>query len=168
MRYVKNALFKGSPCLALIAMTISGCAAVESARVVEPGDRVGLHFTCRQKNGEIAVSTRKEINDSALPKSPAFKKRSSGDAVLVEAGTRKKSATSPEGKPFEDEVLERLAELRHAGARALRVREIRPECGGRGGGKGEAEKIPAAVPGHGLRWFEFIAGLEIVCHGLSS
>ncbi len=97
-------------CMALVLLAgAAGCAATPPPRVVEPGDRVGIHFTCRRPNGEIAASTYKDINDSLLPKSTVFTKRNRGDAVVIEAGSEKHNPSSAERKSFEDEILNRLS-----------------------------------------------------------
>lgn len=88
---------------------LAGCAIGDAGRVVRDGDRVGLHFTCRMQGGEIAASSRKEINDSSLPKSRVFLKRDRGDTVVVEAGTDKGTPSALQRKAFEDEIMGRLA-----------------------------------------------------------
>ncbi len=47
--------------LAAGGMALAGCATTEKGKPVAAGDQVGVNFTCRLKNGDIAVSTSKEI-----------------------------------------------------------------------------------------------------------
>jgi FKBP-type peptidyl-prolyl cis-trans isomerase 2 len=108
MRSVKKRLLKGSACLPLIALDLSGCATVEPAQPIKAGDAVGVHFTCRQNDGKIAISTYKEINESALPKSPLFIKRDRGDAVIMTAGNAQPEANPLKMKAFEVEIMDRL------------------------------------------------------------
>jgi FKBP-type peptidyl-prolyl cis-trans isomerase 2 len=109
MKIVKKSLMKASPCLPLIAMAISGCTTVESTRIVKTGDQVGVHFTCRQKTGEIASSTYADVNNSSLPKSALFEKRTLGDPVVIEAGKEITPSTADNRKSFEEEIMARLA-----------------------------------------------------------
>jgi FKBP-type peptidyl-prolyl cis-trans isomerase 2 len=108
MRSVNKALLKGSACLPLIVLALSGCATVEPAQPIKAGDAVGVHFTCRQSDGKIAISTYKEINESALPKSPLFIKRDRGDAVVLTAGNAQPVANPLKMKAFEVEIKDRL------------------------------------------------------------
>lgn len=111
MRSFKNALFKGSQCLPLIALALSGCATVEPARVIKPGDRVGVHFTCRLPDGEIASSTDKSIADnSALPKSVIFLASSGNDAVKLPTGSELDELRKKPGRAMEEEIISQLAD----------------------------------------------------------
>jgi len=108
MRYVKNTLIKGSRCLPLIAMAMSGCATVESGRVIEPGDQAGVSFTCQFANGDLAVSSSSTIGlNDGQRRSPAFFPRENSDPVVIEAG---QPAPVPDNKvrPMEEEALQQL------------------------------------------------------------
>lgn len=100
----RRTLWKFPLCPLLIA-TIAGCAASATERMVQPGDQVGVQFTCRMKNGDIAASTLSEVNNSSQPKSKLFLKRVSGEPLLIEAG----SQGSAKRKSFEDEIIARLS-----------------------------------------------------------
>jgi FKBP-type peptidyl-prolyl cis-trans isomerase 2 len=94
----------------LIAVLLSGCATMEPHPAIKAGDKVGIQFTCRLKNGELAAATSADDNNSSLPKSPLFLKRTTGDDVVVTAG-----ADTTEDvhvllkRPFESWITAKLA-----------------------------------------------------------
>lgn len=89
----------------LLTVAVTGCA--REPRVVQPGDRVGLGFTCRLPGGELAVTTMKDDALAAEPKSPLYLPRTGLATETVTAGPAK--AGAPSLKPFETAVVERLA-----------------------------------------------------------
>jgi len=105
---VKKPLLKGSACLPLIVLALSGCATVESANPIKSGDVASVRFTCRQTDGRLVASTYKEMNESALPKSPLFIKREKGDAVVLTAGNAQPVADPLKRKNLELEIMDRL------------------------------------------------------------
>ncbi len=109
MKSVKKTLLKRGAYLPLMALALSGCASAENVQVIRPGDKVGIHFTCRQKSGEIAASTYKDINDSPLPKSPMFMKRTIGDPVVITAGTEETNLRETKLKSFEETIMTKMA-----------------------------------------------------------
>jgi FKBP-type peptidyl-prolyl cis-trans isomerase 2 len=98
-----------SQCLALVALAISGCATVESGQPVKAGDKVGIHFTCRLPNGELAAETQPERDGEGRAISRIYVKRKSSDPLVVEAGKGVPDVPNPFGKPFENEISDRLA-----------------------------------------------------------
>jgi len=105
-RAIHSAKIFGIP---LIAVFTAGCATVVPSQEIKAGDEVGVHFTCRQKTGEIAASTYSDINNSSLPKSALFLKRSVGDPVVIQAGSELLPASAAKRKSFEEEIMDRLA-----------------------------------------------------------
>ena len=101
----------GSAGLPLAALLLAGCATVQPAPVIKSGDEVGIHFTCRFPNGQVASTTRKEvIYDPTLPKAPILLPVSDDDPVPVTAG--KPTEFSPLRTPgFEDEIVRQLTLL---------------------------------------------------------
>jgi FKBP-type peptidyl-prolyl cis-trans isomerase 2 len=87
MRPVNKKILKGSGCLPLIALALSGCAAVKTGEVIKPGDKVGIHFTCRLPSGDIAVTSEKSVAaDAKLAKSSLFVPREADDLLDLVAG----------------------------------------------------------------------------------
>ena len=95
--------------LPLLLSTIAGCASSATERRVQPGDRVGVNFTCRLKDGALAASSYSEINNSLQPKSALFSQKNNGDAVVIEAGGEQASFSAAKRKSFEEEILSRLS-----------------------------------------------------------
>jgi FKBP-type peptidyl-prolyl cis-trans isomerase 2 len=80
----------------------------EESAVIKPGDKVGIQFTCRFPNGEIAASTSTAVaKDASLPKSPVFVPRSNDDPVGVVVNQRVGKYVFP--VPFEDEIVNRIS-----------------------------------------------------------
>jgi FKBP-type peptidyl-prolyl cis-trans isomerase 2 len=109
MSSVIKALLKGSICLPLIALALSGCATVESGQPIKAGDRVGVQFTCRLPDGEVAASTDPAGEDALRHASRIYEKRSRNDAVVVEARAVNDSASGSLRKSLEVEIIDRLA-----------------------------------------------------------
>jgi FKBP-type peptidyl-prolyl cis-trans isomerase 2 len=67
-----------------------------------------LHFTCRLKNGELAISTLEPVNRGDEPKSAIFLARTTYEPIRVRAGGM---PPRPDGKMrgFEEEVVEQLS-----------------------------------------------------------
>ena len=63
------------------------CPAITAAEtdLIKPGDKVGVQFTCRFKNGEIASSTSTAVAKNPEPKSSIFLPRSKDDPIAVTA-----------------------------------------------------------------------------------
>jgi FKBP-type peptidyl-prolyl cis-trans isomerase 2 len=109
MSIIEKTFITKNRCLALAALVISGCATVESGQPVKAGDKVGIHFTCRLPNGEIAAETKPENEGEGRAVSRIYIKRASVDPLVVEAGKGVPDVPNPFGKPFEDEIANRLA-----------------------------------------------------------
>lgn len=92
-------------------IALAGCTTMDRGKPVAAGDRVGVEFTCRLANGDIAVSTSKQIaDDPRQPKSKVFLARNGEGPLLLVAG---KGMPTPKDKrflSFEEEVAARLAE----------------------------------------------------------
>jgi FKBP-type peptidyl-prolyl cis-trans isomerase 2 len=72
-------------CTLLIPCCFTSFAAGSDA--IKPGDKVGVQFTCRFPNGDIAASTSSAVAaDSSLRKSPVYLPRSKDDPLAVTAG----------------------------------------------------------------------------------
>ncbi len=89
-------------------MHASGVFAAD-ANVVKPGDKVGIQFTCRFKNKEIASSTSTAVAKSAAPKSAIFLPRSIDDPVAVTAEESSKLQQPKDFIAFEDEIITQIA-----------------------------------------------------------
>ena len=109
MKSDKKTLLMRGAYLPLMALALSGCATVESGQTVKTGDRVGIQFTCRLPDGEVAASTHPEIADGNASISRIYVKREAGDPLVVEAGKDAPTLPGPFGKSFEDEIIDRLA-----------------------------------------------------------
>ena len=93
--------------VALAMVALAGCAAVEPVKVVNPGDSVGVKFTCRLPNGDIAVSTSADAGKrSGELLSPLFVPRDSNDPVVIDAGTP--DPLTSRIRPMEEDVLQQL------------------------------------------------------------
>src|ERR1700686_947129 len=87
------------------AMGLAGCATMEKGNPVAGGDQVGVNFTCRLKNGDIAVSTSKQVTENAsLPKSVIFVPRKDVDVLTIAAGSSAREPDSDDNISFEDRV----------------------------------------------------------------
>lgn len=91
----------------LLTVGLSGCAA-DSHRIAAVGDSVGIQFTCRLPNGEMAVSTDPDAGKRE-PVSRIYLKRQISDPLAVEAGSQKKQRPALPRLAFESDVAERLA-----------------------------------------------------------
>ena len=92
----------------LCATTLAGCATGAAHRIVEPGDQVAIHFTCRLPNGEIAADTRPDLARTH-PVAPIYLERSGDDPLVVEAGLQGAGDQGAQRRSFELEIVERLA-----------------------------------------------------------
>jgi|GEM_PF-1606586 len=105
----KNTLLLGMACFPAMTAMLAGCAGSAPQSAIRAGDRVGIQFTCRLANGELAAATSSEANNSAQPKSPLFVKRSRNDAVEITAGDTVLDLREAKKKSFEDWIMNRLA-----------------------------------------------------------
>ena len=106
----KGAYVKKGASLAFMTLALAGCASVESARVIKPGDTVGVHFTCRLPNGAVAISSEKDVAaDHLLPKAPFFLPRVTDGTLEVVAGESKEATGKKFVVGFEDDVLRGIA-----------------------------------------------------------
>jgi FKBP-type peptidyl-prolyl cis-trans isomerase 2 len=99
------------------------------AAVIRPGDRVGILFTCRFPNGEIAGSTSSAVAaDSSLRKSPVYLPRSKDDPIEVVAGPISGQRRFP--VPFLDEIAARISAaipgMQPGETRTMEIRSERP------------------------------------------
>lgn len=101
-----NRNMKTTCCLTLLAAILGGCAS-GGDRIIAAGDSVGIHFTCRLPNGDLAVSTDPDAGTHA-PASRIYLKRASSDPLAVVAGANTKQPV--QGRlALEDDVAGRLA-----------------------------------------------------------
>jgi FKBP-type peptidyl-prolyl cis-trans isomerase 2 len=96
---------------------------------IKLGDKVGIQFTCRFPNGEIAASTSTAIEaDPSQRKSVVFLPRSKDDPVKVTAGESFGAKTFPAS--FEDEMVSRisisLVGMTPGETRTMEIRSERP------------------------------------------
>jgi FKBP-type peptidyl-prolyl cis-trans isomerase 2 len=125
MKSIRKTLFKGSYCLPLIAVALMGCATVDSGPVFKAGDEVGIQFTCRFPNGDVAATTHKATaDDRSQPKSNIFLSVKNDDPFSTTAGENKD--LKPDVLPgFEDEILRQLAMatvgMRHGEERTIKL-----------------------------------------------
>ncbi len=87
------------------------CPALPAAEadLIKPGDKVGIQFTCRFKNGEIASSTSTAVAKDAEPKSSIFMPRSKDDPIAVTAVDASKDLQPRDFISFENEILTQLS-----------------------------------------------------------
>lgn len=96
--------------LAIAVMALAGCATMEKVKSVAAGDRVAVRFTCRLKNGEIAISTEKKVaDDPALPKSALFMPRDQDGPLMIYAEIAAQNKPDDLYASFEDRVVKRIA-----------------------------------------------------------
>ncbi|MFZ0930722.1 MAG: hypothetical protein WAN11_19090 [Syntrophobacteraceae bacterium] len=77
--------------------------------IIKPGDKVGIQFTCRFKNGEIASSTSTAVAGNNEPKSEIFIPRSKDDPIAITAEESSKSEPPHDFTMFENEIIAKLA-----------------------------------------------------------
>ena len=95
--------------LPLIALALSGCATVDSGPVIKTGDEVGIHFTCRLPNGEVAATTRKGLaDDKSQAKASIFLSVKDDEPFPATAGG-KNDLNPIVSNGFEDEILRQLS-----------------------------------------------------------
>ena len=95
---------------AAAGLALAGCASVPKSQRVAAGDQVGVNFTCRLKNGDIAVSTSREVTENAaLPKSTIFLPRNDEGAMAITAGRRSEKQAADDTISLEDRVTESIA-----------------------------------------------------------
>jgi FKBP-type peptidyl-prolyl cis-trans isomerase 2 len=82
-------------------------ASHKSVRTVKPGDTADVHFLCRLSNDEVAASTESVPAD--LKKSKLFLQRKDSSAYPVIVPKTDTSFPAKKEKPFEQEILDRLA-----------------------------------------------------------
>ncbi len=96
---------------------------------IKPGDKVGIQFTCRFPNGDIAASTSTGVaKDTSLPKSPVYLPSSKDDPIEVMAGPSAAAKSFP--VRFEDEIVARIAAslpgTKPGKTRTIEIRSERP------------------------------------------
>ncbi|MGO9018928.1 MAG: hypothetical protein ACLQVJ_11315 [Syntrophobacteraceae bacterium] len=77
--------------------------------LVKPGDKVGIQYTCRFKNGEIASSSSAAVAQNTEPKSAIFLARNIDDPIAVTAEKSSKSQPLHDFIAMEDEIVIQLA-----------------------------------------------------------
>ncbi len=106
------------PIPAFIAIVLSGCAMTTTSTtpstpkqsIVTLGDQADVHFTCRLKNGEVAISTYQDAaGDSSLPKSTIFLARDRNTPLTLTAGKPPVEMQGVQEKGFEGEILSQLS-----------------------------------------------------------
>lgn len=94
-------------------LVLSGCATTPSmstGAIVAQGDEVECNFTCRLKNGEVAISTYRAVSDDpSVKKSSIFLARDRGTPVKLTAGKPPADTKSDADRGFEEEVLYQLS-----------------------------------------------------------
>jgi FKBP-type peptidyl-prolyl cis-trans isomerase 2 len=91
-------------------IALAGCANVQKIKPVASGDLVGVHFTCRLKNGDIAISTSKEVTENAaLSKSAIFVPRNDEGALAITAGSDAQEHVPDDIISFEDRAKGMIA-----------------------------------------------------------
>ncbi|MGA2106098.1 MAG: hypothetical protein ABSH25_00475 [Syntrophorhabdales bacterium] len=113
---------------AMIAVIVSACAtgaATKSATtqpgsqgtatairgvVVIPGDQADVHFTCRLRDGEVAISTYQDAPGSPLqPKSSIYVPRDRNTPLNLTAGQDPPEFKTEPRRGFEDELIHQLS-----------------------------------------------------------
>jgi hypothetical protein len=107
LRY--KVLFGVAILLSFIPMVHIPGAFAADANIVKPGDNVGIQFTCRFKNNEIASSTSTAVAKSSDPKSSIFLPRTVDDPIAVTAEESSNLQQPRDFIAFEDEIVLQLA-----------------------------------------------------------
>lgn len=109
------------------------CRDLRAAEVqpVNAGDTVGIQFTCRFPNGEIAASTSSAVAaDKSLKKASVFLPRSKDDPIEVVAGKGGHTDVKNFPVPFEDEIVNRIAGvlpgMKPGESKTIEIRSERP------------------------------------------
>lgn len=101
---------KAVPIMFLFLLSAAGCATPGKVRIVKPGDAADIRFLCRLHTGEVVAATDKAVGQqTALPKSAVFMQRDQDGPVFLKAGATLPESPKNKEKPFEMEIMERLA-----------------------------------------------------------
>lgn len=91
------------------AMTVRAESQSERS-VVRSGETVGVHFTCRLRNGETAISTCRSLaKDTSIPKSTIFLERDRDASVMLVAEKNPPGPERPNVMGFESWLFYRLS-----------------------------------------------------------
>jgi FKBP-type peptidyl-prolyl cis-trans isomerase 2 len=89
----------------------SGLRAAED-NGIRAGDKIGVRFTCRLNNGQVASSTYADLaKDSSAVKSPVFLARTIDDPITVTAGEAVEDSKEVKLLAFEDAIALQLARV---------------------------------------------------------
>jgi len=102
---------------------------VAETGLIKPGDKVGIQFTCRFPNGDIAASTSSAVAaDSSLRKSAVYLPRPKDDPIEVTVGQSDGKKSFPVF--FLDEIIARIAPsiagMRLGETRTMEIHSERP------------------------------------------
>lgn len=103
---------QGAVALLLVVCTLSACATSTAYKpgIVKAGDQAEVHFTCRFKNGELAVSTHKDLpGEDTGPRSSIFIPAREDKPMTFTAGKDPAGLEKKEAKGFEGEIVYQLS-----------------------------------------------------------
>ncbi len=95
-----------------LPLLLGGCATVQESRVIQPGDLVQVHFTCRLADGVVVETTDEDAAQKAsLDPSPLFRPSSQGytPVILRAGGPVAGVPLDDRQKHFRDHIAERIA-----------------------------------------------------------
>ena len=93
-----------------VALLFVPADARPEGNAIKPGDQVSIHFTCRFKNGDVAVTSYAPVaDDSKQRKSVVFIRRKTDEPVSLTVKAPDSAAGPGDERGFEDEVLFRLS-----------------------------------------------------------
>jgi FKBP-type peptidyl-prolyl cis-trans isomerase 2 len=116
--------------IAAAFFAMGACATIQPAEPIKPGDKVGVDFTCRLANGEIAATTDKAIaSDKRVKKATIFQARKSDEPLVITAGPDEKIYGKRGSRGFEGEIVAEAAEavvgMRPGETRHMEIRRER-------------------------------------------
>lgn len=104
-----NKLLRTAALAAVLAVMLSGPAAVHAAEVVKTGDNVAVTYTCRLADGSLLLTTEEAVaKDSSIPHSTAYMPMKPAPAEIVAGSGYGGPAWGPL-KPLDTAVNEELS-----------------------------------------------------------
>ncbi|MGD0277877.1 MAG: hypothetical protein ABSC11_01075 [Smithella sp.] len=97
------------PGIIFLLLILAGCATSGNIKQAKPGDLAGIHFQCMLPDGKIAAATDDNAVGKDRTRSNIYEVRSKTDPVPVVVKGSDEKITEEIEKPFEDEIVARLA-----------------------------------------------------------
>lgn len=93
--------------LMMVSLFLSGCLTTGQS-VVKTGDEADVHFTCKFKSGDVAISTYQEL-PASVNKSVIFLPRDRNTPLKLPAGFTPQELKDPNERGFEGEIARQVA-----------------------------------------------------------